>query len=34
MGRHVARMEAKRNACRIFVEKPKGRKPLGRPRYR
>jgi hypothetical protein len=24
----------KRNACRIFVEKPKGKRPLGRPRRR
>jgi hypothetical protein len=24
----------KRNAYRIFVEKPEGRRPLGRPRHR
>jgi hypothetical protein len=29
---HVARMEGKRNACRLLVEKPEGKKPLGRPR--
>jgi hypothetical protein len=31
---HVARMEEKRNAYRILVEKPEGRRPLGRPRRR
>jgi hypothetical protein len=30
---HVARME-KRNAYRVFVGKPDGRRPLGRPRRR
>jgi hypothetical protein len=29
---HVARMEEKMNAYRILVGKPKGKKPLGRPR--
>jgi hypothetical protein len=29
---HVARMKARRNACRILVGKPEGRRPLGRPR--
>jgi hypothetical protein len=29
---HVARMGDKRNAYRILVGKPKGRRPLGRPR--
>jgi hypothetical protein len=29
---HVARMEAMRNAYSIFVEKPGGERPLGRPR--
>jgi hypothetical protein len=24
----------KRNVCRILVEKPEGKRPLGRPRYR
>jgi hypothetical protein len=28
---HVARMEAKRNAYRILVGKPEGKRPLGRP---
>jgi hypothetical protein len=31
---HVARMEEKRNACRIFVGEPEGKRPLGRPRRR
>jgi hypothetical protein len=31
---HVARMEEKRNAYRILVGKPEGKRPLGRPRYR
>jgi hypothetical protein len=31
---HVARMEAKKNACRILVGKPEGKRPLGRPRHR
>jgi hypothetical protein len=29
--RHVARMAEKRNACRILVEKPEGKRPPGRP---
>jgi hypothetical protein len=31
---HVARMGGKRNAYRILVGKPEGRRPLGRPRRR
>jgi hypothetical protein len=31
---HVARVEAKRNAYRILVGKPEGKRPLGRPRSR
>jgi hypothetical protein len=31
---HVAPMGEKRNAYRLLVEKPEGKKPLGRPRYR
>jgi hypothetical protein len=31
---HVARMGEKRNAYRILVGKPEGRRPLGRPRRR
>jgi hypothetical protein len=31
---HVARMGEKRNAYRISVGKPEGRRPLGRPRRR
>jgi hypothetical protein len=29
---HVARMGKKRNACKILVGKPEGKRPLGRPR--
>jgi hypothetical protein len=29
--RHVARMEEKKNECRLLVGKPEGRRPLGRP---
>jgi hypothetical protein len=32
--RHVERMREKRNAYRILVGKPEGRRPLGRPRRR
>jgi hypothetical protein len=32
--RHVARMGKKRNAYRILVGKPEGKRPLGRPRRR
>jgi hypothetical protein len=31
---HIARMEEKRNAYRILVGKPEGKRPLGRPRRR
>jgi hypothetical protein len=31
---YVARMGAKRNACRILVGKPEAKRPLGRPRHR
>jgi hypothetical protein len=31
---HVARMGDKRNAYRLLVEKPEGKRPLGRPRHR
>jgi hypothetical protein len=31
---HVARTGEKRNAYRLLVEKPEGRRPLGRPRRR
>jgi hypothetical protein len=31
---HVRRMGEKRNAYRILVGKPEGKKPLGRPRRR
>jgi hypothetical protein len=31
---HVARMWEKRNAYRILVGKPEGKRPLGRPRRR
>jgi hypothetical protein len=29
---HVARMVEQRNAYRLLVEKPEGKRPLGRPR--
>jgi hypothetical protein len=32
--RHVARMGETRNAYRILVGKPEGKRPLGRPRRR
>jgi hypothetical protein len=31
---HVARMGQKRNAYRILMRKPEGKRPLGRPRRR
>jgi hypothetical protein len=31
---HVGRMGEKRNACRLLVGKPEGRRPLGTPRRR
>jgi hypothetical protein len=31
---HIARTGDKRNACRILVGKPEGKRPLGRPRRR
>jgi hypothetical protein len=31
---HVARMGKKRNACRMLVGKPEGKRPPGRPRRR
>jgi hypothetical protein len=31
---HVARIREKRNAYRLLVGKPEGRRPLGRPRRR
>jgi hypothetical protein len=31
---HVARMKEKRNAYRILVGNPEGKRPLGRPRRR
>jgi hypothetical protein len=34
MGRHVAWMGEMRNAYNILVGKPKGKRPLGRPRHR
>jgi hypothetical protein len=30
--RHIARIGEKRNECRILVENPEGKRPLGRPR--
>ena len=34
MGRIVARMEQSRNAYRVLVGKPEGKRPLGEPRRR
>jgi hypothetical protein len=34
VGGHVARMGKKRNAYRLLVGKPEGKRPLGRPRCR
>jgi hypothetical protein len=34
MGRACSTTEERRNAYRIFVGKPEGRRPLGRPRRR
>jgi hypothetical protein len=31
---HVARMGQERNAYKILVRKPEGKRPLGRPRHR
>jgi hypothetical protein len=31
---HVVRMVEKRNACRLLVGKPEGKRAVGRPRYR
>jgi hypothetical protein len=31
---HVARMREKRNAYKLLVRKPEGKRPLGRPRRR
>jgi hypothetical protein len=31
---HVARLGESRNAYRILVGKPEGKRPLGRPRHR
>jgi hypothetical protein len=31
---HAARMDEKRNKCRILVESQKEKRPLGRPRHR
>jgi len=34
MGGHVARMDAMRNSYRSLIEKPEGKRPLGRPSHR
>jgi hypothetical protein len=30
---HVAHMEKMRNACKILVGKPEGKRPFGRPKH-
>jgi hypothetical protein len=32
--RYIARIGEKRNACRMLVGKPEGKRPIGRPRHR
>jgi hypothetical protein len=34
MSRGLQGMVEKRNVCRVSVGKPKGKRPLGRPRHR
>jgi ribosome-interacting GTPase 1 len=34
LARLVARIWKKRNACRLYVGKPEGKRPLGKPRHR
>jgi hypothetical protein len=34
MGMACSKNGEKKNACRIFVRKPKGKRPLGRPKRR
>jgi hypothetical protein len=34
LARHVAQIRVKRNAHRLLVGKPEGKRPLGRPRQR
>jgi hypothetical protein len=34
MGKECSRSGENKNLCRIFVGKPEGKTPLGRPRYR
>jgi hypothetical protein len=31
---HIAHMEKMRNAYKIFIKKPEGKRPCGRPRHR
>jgi hypothetical protein len=31
---HIAQMGENGSACRVLVEKPEGKRPLGRPRHR
>jgi len=31
---HVARVGVRRGVCRVFMGKPEGKRPLGRPRLR
>jgi len=34
LGRHVARLEDRRGACRVWVGGPERKRPLGRPSQR
>jgi hypothetical protein len=34
LAEYVAQMGEKRNACKLFVGKPEGKRPLRRPRHR
>jgi hypothetical protein len=33
LAEYIARMGEKRNACKVLMGKPEGKRPLGRPRH-